>query len=119
MRQGRQADAAAHQRACLRMATALGQPVYVAYSAIVAARLHAAEDPATATRLIVKARDVLADSQHELYPDDAAEVEQVLSGSADALGDEEYRRRQHDGHSMGLDELAQAADGLLQRSVAA
>ena len=119
LRQGRQADAAAHQRACLRMATALGQPVYVAYSAIVAARLHAAEDPATATRLIVKARDVLADSQHELYPDDAAEVEQVLSGSADALGDEEYRRRQHDGHSMGLDELAQAADGLLQRSVAA
>jgi NAD-dependent oxidoreductase involved in siderophore biosynthesis len=115
MRQSHWGDAARHQRACLRLATALGQPVYVAYSAIVAARLVGGSDPAMATRLLVRALDALTESSHELYPDDAEAVEQLLARSADALGDEDYHREEAAGHSMGLDDLADAADGVLER----
>jgi predicted ATPase/DNA-binding SARP family transcriptional activator len=113
LRLGRLTEAAEHQLACLGLAIALGQPVYVAYSAIVAAQVSVDDDPGAVVRLVTKAVDVLDDAQHSLYADDADEVAALLQKARDTLPEEEYRRCTRRAQEMDLDELAEDADAVL------
>lgn len=115
LRRGLAAEAARHQRACLSLATTLGQPAYLAYSLIVAARLEP-YDPAATVRLLTKAEDILKDSGHRLYAGDADEVARLLREAQRAMGDSAYRRARQDGHAVGIEQARQMADDALRRT---
>lgn len=108
LRLGDTATAARHQRACLGLAIALGQPVLVAYSLIVAARLAgaSAEWP-MAARLQAKARAVLDEIGQRLYDDDLAAAEQLVATARIRLGEEELSAATRAG--LALDALSAAA----------
>lgn len=116
LRRGLVTEAAAHQRACLDLAVALGQPVFVAYSMIVAARLQRAADHAVAVRLLSKALLVLEDTRHRLYTDDEAQVRRMLAESLGHLGEQAYGRAQSAGRALALDEAARLADTVLREA---
>jgi len=64
-------SAATHQHACLAEALAVGQPVLVAYSLVMAAQLAAtAEDWTNVIRLQTCAEQILLQAGHSLYQDD-------------------------------------------------
>ena len=113
LRRGRPHDAAEHQLECLALARALGQPVFVAYSAILAARLHAAANPGLVVRLVTKAMEVLAAADHALYADDADLVAALLDGATTALSDQDHAEALQLGRDMTLDELARETHGAL------
>jgi len=87
MQRGRVAEAAAHQLACLEPALALGQPVQLAFSLIVAARLAATQARwPIATRLQAKADAILGEVGHVLYEDDRRLSDQLLADARAKLG---------------------------------
>jgi len=87
MRLGDPSAAARHQHACLELAMALGQPVMLAYSLILAGRISAAAgDWPTAVRLQARAGTMLDETGHRLYDNDLEASEQLLSAAADHLG---------------------------------
>lgn len=108
-------EAAEHQLASLSLASALGQPVFVAYSAIVAGRLAGTSDPRAAVRLLTKAEAVITDTQHSLYVEDEVMVRSRLAEYRDTLGAEGYGRERQYGLGMGLDDLAAESQRLLER----
>ena len=94
LRRSDPAAAAHHQRACLDLAVALGQPGMVASSLLVAARLAAAEPGTaawcTAVRLTGKAEEMLDDSGLALYDEDRALTERTLAAAHAALGPQRF-----------------------------
>ena len=114
---GRIGEAAQHQLRCLELATTLGQPVFVAYSAITAGRLAGGDDAATAVRLLTKAEAVLTETQHRLYAEDEARVQRLIADYRDTLGADRYGRERQHGLAMGLHELAAEAQQQLEAFV--
>jgi predicted ATPase/DNA-binding SARP family transcriptional activator len=113
MRRGDTAAAASHQAACLHLGLALGRPVAVAYSLIVAARLTAGTDPGRAARLHAKAELVLADSGHKMYDDDLRASEEMLERVRRDIGEVEYRQACDSGRSLTLLNAAALAQDAL------
>lgn len=105
--------AAAHQRACLSLAIATGQPVMVAYSLMVAARLASAEDhwPA-AVAFQATAEEVLRATGQVLYDTDRAEVEELLDRARARLGADAVDEALAIGRASDLPQVAAAADSL-------
>jgi predicted ATPase/class 3 adenylate cyclase len=117
LRAGDRAGAARHQRQCLRLALWYGQPVMVAYSLMVAARL--AVDAARwqpAVRLQTAADQQLGSLGHAMYDEDRAVADAVISAAAERLSasemDEERRRAARD----DLNTLVALADELFRNS---
>jgi predicted ATPase/DNA-binding SARP family transcriptional activator len=113
MRRGDTEAAAHHQAACLDLGLALGRPVAVAYSLIVAARLTAGTDPGRAARLHTKAEVVLADNGHQLYDDDLRASQEMLDRVRRDLGEVEYRQACDSGRSLTLLSAAAVAQDAL------
>ncbi|HEX6418983.1 MAG TPA: BTAD domain-containing putative transcriptional regulator [Acidimicrobiales bacterium] len=117
LRQGDTAAAARHQAACLDLGVALGRPVAVAYSLIVAARLSERADPGRAARLHAKAEAILADSDHTLYDEDVEASRELLDRLGRTLGDRELRQACERGRGLTMRDavaLAQEAFGSAQ-----
>ncbi len=105
--------AAAHQRACLTLALATGQPLMVAYSLMVAARVAGSGgDWRTATSFQATADEVLRATGHELYDTDRTAVDQLLDQALDRLGPRSFEEATDRGRSMSLPDAASAADDL-------
>ena len=78
--------AALHQRASLDLALAIGQPVMLAFSSVVAAQIAAAEGTwPQAVRLQAAGEAALAAAGHPLYAADRAALEQLRSQAAQHL----------------------------------
>ena len=118
LRNGDLASAARHQRASLDLAVAVGRPIGVALSFVVAARLAAPSDPGVAGQLQAKAEAILAENDYRLYDDDLAASQQMLDDVRLRLGDAYFARASDDGRAMSLFDavsLAQRAFGRVQR----
>jgi predicted ATPase/class 3 adenylate cyclase len=114
LRLGDTATAARHQHACLELALALGQPVMVAYSLIVAARLAAAgEDWWTSARLGAKANDILKEIGQRLYDDDLQASERLRAAAQEHLGAKDYAEAAGSGLSLDAPGAALLADQVL------
>jgi non-specific serine/threonine protein kinase len=117
LRQGDTASAARHQAACLDLALALGRPVSVAQSLIVAARLTAETEPARAGQLHAKAEEVLVENDYQLYDDDLRASQLMLDHVRQRLGDVEFDTARERGRSLTwLDAVSLAQDALAQLS---
>jgi predicted ATPase/class 3 adenylate cyclase len=115
MRRGDAVAAARHQAACLELALALGRPVSVALSFIVAARLVADTDPLGAAELHAKAEVVLEDGNFQLYDDDLAISQAMLDDVQRRLGDTDYRSATDRGRSLTLLDATTVAREALAR----
>ena len=105
--------AAAHQRSCLLLAIATGQPLMVAYSLMVAARLAATQGHwHAAASFQATADDVLRSTGNELYDTDRAAVDELLDRARRELGPVAFKQATERGRSMALPEAAAAADAL-------
>jgi ATP/maltotriose-dependent transcriptional regulator MalT len=104
MRRGDAASAARHQAACLELALALGRPVSVAQSLIVAARLTAEPDPVRALQLHSKAEEVLIENGYRLYDDDLRASEQMLDRVRQRIGECEFNVALDKGRALTLPE---------------
>jgi hypothetical protein len=113
MRRGDTGAAARHQAACLDLGLALGRPVAVAYSLIVAARLTVGTDPDRAVRLHTKAEAMLADNAHQLYDDDLRASQDMLEQARRDLGEAGYRGARESGTSLTLLHAAALAQDAL------
>lgn len=106
--------AAAHQRACLDLASERGLPMTVAFSFIVAARLAGARDDwPTATRLYGRADELLGASGWTLYEDDQEEIRDLLDRARSELGTEAFERIRKEGEVMTLPMAVRDADEVL------
>jgi hypothetical protein len=109
------AEAARHQRTCLELAIALGQPVMLAYSLIVAARLAATRDDwGTAARLQQKATAMLDETGWPLYDDDRQASEQLRSDAHAHLGAQTFAAAVAHAATMDTPSAAELADNVLQ-----
>lgn len=116
LRLGMRTRAARHQLECLELARSNGEPVLVAYSVMVAARLLAA-DPSqlvTAATLHECALHQLEASGHALYGVDAEVREQFRTVVAERLGAEPYAEAAARGRSWELRLAAEQADDVLR-----
>ena len=114
LRLGDASAAAHHQHACLQLAIALGQPVMLAYSLIVAARLAAAGgDWATASRLHAKASAMLEETGWSLYDDDLRATEQLRADARIQLGAGAFAAAVSTGAAMETPAAAAVADDVL------
>ncbi|GAC1597193.1 MAG: hypothetical protein NVS3B21_21560 [Acidimicrobiales bacterium] len=87
MRIGDIAAAARHQKTCLELARAVGAPVMIAFSLIVAARLEALDGAwGVAVELHSQAESILEATGGALYDDDRAVSEAMLDDARQALG---------------------------------
>jgi non-specific serine/threonine protein kinase len=117
LRQGDTASAATHQAACLDLALALGRPVSVAHSFIIAARLTAETEPARAGQLHAKAEEVLVENDYQLYDDDQRASTLMLDRVRELLGDVEFDRARERGRSLTWpDAVSLAQDALAELS---
>jgi predicted ATPase len=111
LRSGDLAGAARHQRGAMRMALEYGQPLLIAYSWMVAARLAAADGEwATAVRLQTAADEMLAETGHVMYPDDRAVADAVLVEARQQLGPGAFEDEQRRARSTTLDDLVALAE---------
>jgi predicted ATPase/class 3 adenylate cyclase/tetratricopeptide (TPR) repeat protein len=93
LREGRNAQAAAAQLECLELATRHGQPVMVAYSAIVAARVAAPSQRwPEIVELLAAATSLLSSIGEQMYETDQAAVDELLQAAAKHLGAPEVAR---------------------------
>ncbi len=115
LRNGDLASAARHQRASLDLAVAVGRPIGVALSFVVAARLAAPSDPGVAGQLQAKAEAILAENDYQLYDDDLAASQQMLGDVRLRLGDAYFARASDDGRAMSLFDAVSLAQRALGR----
>ncbi len=110
---GDRPGAAHHQRQCLQLALRYGQPLMIAYSLMVAARL-AADDArwATAVRLQIAADEQLAVIGSAMYAPDRQAADAVLARGAVQLGNEAFEEEQRLGRSDPFDSFLVLADEL-------
>jgi predicted ATPase/class 3 adenylate cyclase len=113
MRTGDVASAAHHQLASLELSLALGRPVGVALSFIVAARLAAARDPGLAAQLHANAEAILDDHDYRLYDDDLRASQAMLDDVHQRLGATYFAQACDDGRAMPLLEAATLAQRTL------
>jgi non-specific serine/threonine protein kinase len=111
---GDDAAAAGHQATALELARAYGQPVLVAFSMMIAARLTAARGRAREAVVLQAAADeVLAGASYALYDEDA-EVRGALMGAAcGELGQEQFDQAVAQGCALDADDAADLAAGVL------
>jgi predicted ATPase len=114
LRRGDRVAAARHQKACLDLGLALGRPLSVAISMIVAARLTASTDAARALRLHAKAEDLLAENAHRLYEDDRRASDDMLARIRSDLGHSLYKEQRAAGQSLSLPDAASTARAALE-----
>jgi predicted ATPase/class 3 adenylate cyclase len=108
MQLGRPKEAARLQQLSLDLALEIGQPVMIAFSAIVAARLAAGDGEwALAARLQAAAECELAAASHTLFPADQAELDTLRTSAIEHLGEDAIAVQ----HQIGieLDVVATAA----------
>ncbi len=105
--------AAGHQRACLTLALALGAPVMVAFSLIVAARIKGADDWTTATSLHSHAESLLETTGLALYDDDRRVSEAMVEAARQQLGEQAFAEASRAGRDLDLPAVAAIADGVL------
>jgi predicted ATPase/class 3 adenylate cyclase len=115
LRMGDIASAARHQAACLELALALGRPVSVAMSFIVAARLIADTDPIRAGRLHANAEAILDENNFKLYDEDLQASQTMLADVRRRLGSEEFDRARERGRTMALHDAVILAEETLAR----
>ncbi len=114
MRLEQTAVAARHQRASLELALALGQPVTVAYSLIVAARIAAANgDWENAVELQAHALTTLADIDHRLYDSDERLSDELLATGREQLGDAAFEHAQQTGRGLSVVDAVAMAEQVL------
>jgi hypothetical protein len=113
MRAGDVASAARHQQASLQLSLALGRPVGVALSFIVAARLSAASDPGLAAQLHAKAEAILDEHDYQLYDDDLRASRAMLDDVRQRLGDTYFSQACNDGRALSLLEAVALAERTL------
>lgn len=117
LRMGDHARAARYQLASLDGAVALGQPVLVAYSLIVAARLAgASHDWISAVELQAAAQAILHDAAHALYDADRRELESLVADAAQILDAAELTTTSERGAKMALPEAVAVAASVLDRT---
>jgi predicted ATPase/class 3 adenylate cyclase len=102
MRTGDVASAARHQQASLELSLALGRPVGVALSFIVAARLSAPGDPGLAAQLHAKAEAILTEHDYQLYDDDLRASREMLDDVSERLGHTYFTQACDDGRALAL-----------------
>jgi predicted ATPase/class 3 adenylate cyclase len=106
--------AAAHQRRCLDLAMHTGQPVMVAFSLMVAARLAGIRGRWTsATSLQGAAEAILSTTGIALYESDRTAAEELLTEARAQLPREVYAEAERQGRSLPLADAAAAADVVL------
>jgi hypothetical protein len=110
---GDRSGAALHQRQCLQLALRYGQPLMIAYSLMVAARL-AADDSrwATAVRLQIAADEQLAVIGSVMYAADREAADAVLAAAASHLGPDEFDEEQRHGRCDEFESFLTLADDL-------
>jgi predicted ATPase len=113
MRTGDVVSAARHQQASLELSLALGRPVGVALSFIVAARLSASRDPGLAAQLHAKAEAILDEHDFQLYDDDLRASRAMLDDVRARLGEVYFSRACDDGRALSLLHAATLAQGAL------
>jgi hypothetical protein len=103
LRRGDVKAAARHQGECLTLALALGVPVIVAFSLIVAARI-AADDERwdTAATLHAKAEAILDTTGLALYEEDRRLSDEMLASALAALGDNAFATASELGRALEL-----------------
>ena len=114
LRTGDSRSAALHQRASLDLALALGRPIGVALSFVVAARLAAPADPGVAGQLHAKAEAILAENAYRLYDDDLAASQQMLGDVRGRLGEIYFARAGEEGRAMSLLDAVNLAQRALE-----
>jgi len=114
LRFGDRPGAAHHQRECLQLALRYGQPLMIAYSLMVAARL-AADDAlwATAVRLQIAADEQLSAIGSVMYAPDRQAADAVLAQGAEQLGLEAFEEEQRLSRSDPIDSFLVLADEVL------
>ncbi len=112
-RRGDDSTAAAYQSQCLESALALGQPVLVAYSLLLASRLAAGTgDWTTSALLAAKGSSMLSEAGQQLYPDDLSAFDALLVRTQQALGDTNFDRSVRDGAALDAAVAAEMASEL-------
>lgn len=108
--------AAFHQLECLAAARAGGEPVLVAYSLMVAARLieRNAGDLEQAATLHEAALHALEQAGHVLYPVDEGGVDDLRAAVEGALGPEVYGAAAEGGRRASLGDVADIAQQVLE-----
>jgi predicted ATPase/class 3 adenylate cyclase len=118
LRRGDVAGAAGHQHECLTLALALGAPVMVAFSLIVAARIAAdGEEWETAATLHAKAEAVLESTGLALYDEDRRLSDEMLAAARDRLGEAAFAAAADDGRALELVAAAASAARVLEQAV--
>jgi hypothetical protein len=117
LRMGDLATAARHQAASLSLALVLGQPVMLAYSFIVAARIAASRaEWATAASLQTKAKAVLDSTGSRLYADDLRASDELSAEIIDNLTEAELSDAVRAGLSLDVPEVTALATAVLAGS---
>lgn len=118
LRLGDHVTAAGHQRNCLDLALALGQPVLVAYSLLLASRLAAAGGGwSTAATLAAKGAAMLDETGQILYDDDRRAQDELMGTARERLGLEGFAAALESGRSLDTPSAVSLA-GVLLDSVA-
>jgi hypothetical protein len=114
IRAGDVTAAATHQRACLTLALALGAPVMIAFSLIVAARITGEDgDWDRATKLHAQAESVLEATGLALYDDDRRVSEAMVGAARRELGERRFAEATEAGRALDLPAAATLADEVL------
>ncbi len=120
MQLGDPATAARHQLRCLELAMALGQPIMLAYSCILASRL--ARDQGEwelAVRLQSSAGAVLESTGHALYALDVDAERTFMESGRAALGDSAFEGAVQAGAALDVSDAAAMASRVLSAASAA
>jgi hypothetical protein len=119
LRLGDTRAAASYQLASLEAALVIGQPVMVAFSAVVAAHLAARLGMwQTAVRLQSAAEAGLTAAGHSLYPSDAEALERLRVDATEHLGPDELAVENAVGPRLDTVETAALARQVLEHVVA-
>ena len=115
---GDRRTAAFHQQASLELALEIGQPVMIAYSSIVAARLAAGSgDWELAVRLLGAGERTLELAGIRLYDADQVVVEELRRGAVGSLGTGRAAAISDEGAALGVIDAAQLATDVFQAAL--
>jgi len=114
MRVGRTATAARHQLAGLDLALALGQPVPIAYSLIMASRITAATGGwRNAVEISCHAEAMLEETGHRLYEADQELSDAVMRDAGVELGDAAFEAASEAGRTLRTGDAVTIAQDVL------
>ena len=120
MQIGDRLAAARHQLRCLELAEALGLPVMLAYSCILASRMAGQRGEwELAVHLQAGADAGLAATGHELYAADREGVDRFLDAASSELGGEVFDLAVEHGGRLAIGEATRLASGVLSAAAGA